>query len=69
MCPIANDCVQGGRGSNFGDFCEYELCDDAYNSFEKQNIWKAKEMKEQNKKNKMLLKINKEFLRAQKCQL
>ena len=49
-----------------GDFCAYELCDGAYNSFEKQNIWKAKEMKEQNnKKTKMLLKINKEFLLAQ----
>ena len=46
------DFVQGGRGSNFGDFCAYELYGDAYNSFEKQNIWKAKETKEQNKKNK-----------------
>ena len=37
---------------NFGDFCAYELCDDAYKSFEKQNIQKANEMKEQNKKDK-----------------
>ena len=50
--PHVCDCVQGERGSNFGDFCAYELCDDAYNSFKKQNIWKANEMKEQNKKNK-----------------
>ena len=53
-------------------------CDDAYNSFKKQNIWKANEMKEQNKKNKNAFEINKEFVRAQdqiltlgwkKCQL
>ena len=41
-----------GEGPNFCDFCAYELCDDVYNSFEKQNIQKANEMKEQNKKNK-----------------
>ena len=41
-----------GEGSNFGDFYGNKLCDDVYNSFEKQNIQKANEMKEQNKKNK-----------------
>ena len=41
-----------GEGSNFGDFCGNKLCDDGYNSFEKQNVQKANEMKEQNKKNK-----------------
>ena len=48
----AYDCVQGRGGSNYGNFCVYELCDDVYNNFEKYNIQKANEMKEQNKKNK-----------------
>ena len=38
---------------------------DPYNSFKKQNIQKANEVKEQNKKNKNAFESNKEFVRAQ----
>ena len=52
--------------------------DDPYNRFEKYNIQKANEMKEQNKKKKNAFENNNEFVRAQyqiftvgwkKCQL